>query len=715
MPKENAVKEINKLTANLNELRRGGNPGFCLYVGHDASLTSEGLSAIDELRRNVLRGEYGENLSAEEFSSLLNQPALLEERFATAWHSLPLITRSRKVRDTNLKLSSTEGHSDLAAILKTGCFSLVITSNTDMLIEDAVLRERIPRSEWNTVSHGLHSPERIRDELLNPGNKFVILKLCGDGSASYLVSARDVAISLPRLIPDIGPFLTRPMVVTGYSSIDDCIISHFPPPRDKVYFIGTDLPPGDWNFYRHFPRDQRVDILDEDLTFKEFCNVFARRLDVFKNVEAYGMPVTPAVVEKVRGDADESEFLVELIEDEQKRVQLEQPVVAADDDEPLVVLTDSLNIFTIKYDNKQLLSFDVKGKNVSYESERTELWDVDVDELNTVMNDLGRDIATYHRLNDQEGRNSWRRRAKREGRQLYDNLMRSDESLSKQLEVARHIMRGPDVLNLNFVGPRNHLGMPYELLHDNQVPLVVKYPLSRHVSGITSRKPQKLDSFIRSMLRDKKPLRALLISSDTGDVTGDREVHALAELLQKTWPGKSEIKVLTTNEATLSAVEKLLTRCTYHLVHFAGHAQFDFEKPENSGLFIFKDKNRRGGAGLLSARPLAQLLDDSETMFFYFSCCVGAMVSSVQRLRDEDYLGVMDAAIRAGVPYVLGYRWYVTDAGSRRFASLFYQQLIAEGSSPEQATLYARSQLYGADGNDETWTSPILVSQNIGH
>ena len=102
-------------------------------------------------------------------------------------------------------------------------------------------------------------------------------------------------------------------------------------------------------------------------------------------------------------------------------------------------------------------------------------------------------------------------------------------------------------------------------------------------------------------------------------------------------------------------------------------------------------------------------------MFCYLSCCVGAMVSSVQRLRDDDYLGVMDAVIQAGVPYVLGYRWYVTDSGSRRFATLFYEKLIGERNSPEQAVLYARSQLYGNDGNDETWTSPILVSQNVGH
>lgn len=714
MPKENAVKEINKLTANLNELRRGADPGFCVYVGTDASITSEGHSVAEELRRSVLCRPLGESLSDEEFNSL--QKPFLEERFSSAWQHLTMGLRHLRLGEATVKLNSTEGHDDLAAILQTGCFNLVITSNTDTLIEDALLRAGFPRSQWSVMTIGLHNPDAIRAELLKPRGKVVILKLCGEVySWSYAVTAREIAQSIPPfLISAIEPYFSQPIIITGYSDIDDSIFKQFPKPRDIVYYIGTNPPPGDWNFYKQFLQERRVDILDEELTFKEFCNIFARRLDVFKNVEAYGMPVTTAVVEKIRGDADESEFLVELIDNEQQRAQLEQPLLTIDQEEPLVVLTDLLNIFTIKFDNNQLLSFDVKGK-ISYESERAVTWPVDVDELNTVMNDLGRDIAAYHRLNDQGGRNTWRRHAKREGRHLYDSLMRSNESLSKQFEVARQIMRRLDVLSLNFVGPRNHLGMPYELLHDNSVPLVVKYPLSRQVSGLASQKPQKLDSFIRAAQRDQKPLRALLISSDTGGLSADKEVLALANLFQQSLPAKTEIKVLTTNDATLSEVEKLLKRCPYHLVHFAGHAQFDSEKPENSGLFVFKDKNRRGGAGMLSARQLAQLFAQSETMFCYLSCCVGAMVSSAQRLRDDDYLGVMDAVIQAGVPYVLGYRWYVTDSGSRRFSTLFYENLLSERNTPEQAVLHARSELYGNDGNDETWTSPILVSQNVDH
>jgi CHAT domain-containing protein len=711
MPEENAIKEITRLTANLNELRRGGGAGFCFYVGTSASMTTEGYSAAEELRRSVLRAPFGENMTEAQLAEA--SASYLEEKFSNAWKRLAFKMRDLVARETTLKLSSDEGHSALASILKSNCFSLIITPNNDTLIEDALLQEGIPRSQWSVMVNGLHSPDVIRDELLNPSGKFVIVKLCGDlYSKSYSVTDRDMAQSIPPLVSAIEPYLSRPMVVTGYGAIDDNIFKAFPKPRDIVYYIGTGAPPGDWNFYKHFLQEQRVDILDKALTFKEFCNVLARRLDTFQKVEAYGMSVTRSDVEDVRGDTDESDFLVELIDIKQRREQEKQTPVAAAREEPLLVLSELLNTFSIRFDNNQLLSFDVKGR-LSYESERAVTWPIDVDELNVVMSDLARDIAAYHRLKDQEGRNTWRRHAKREGRHLYDSLMRSNEDLSKQLEVARQITRHPDVLSLNFIGPRNHLGMPYELLHDNNVPLALKYPLSRQISGLASQKPQKLDSMMRVFQRDRKPLKVLLIASDTGGLSVDDEVTELADLFKEKWQGKSEIKVLTTNDAGMSEVETVLRRCQYHIVHFAGHSQFDFEKPENSGLFVFRDKARRGGVGILSARQIALLLTDSETMFCYLSCCVGAMVGSRQRLRDDDYLGVIDAVIQAGVPYALGYRWYVTDSGSRRFVTSFYEKMLSDRCVPEQAALHARSQLYGRDGNDETWTSPIVVSQNI--
>src|SRR5689334_2420268 len=160
MPEEKAIKEITRLTANLNGLRRGGDPGFCFYVGTGASMTTEGYSAAEELRRSVLLAPFGENMTEAELEE--SSAAYLEDKFSNAWKRLALKMRDLVARETTLKLSPAAGHNALASVLKSNCFSLIITPNNDTLIEDALLQEGIPRSQWRVMINGLHNTDVIR-------------------------------------------------------------------------------------------------------------------------------------------------------------------------------------------------------------------------------------------------------------------------------------------------------------------------------------------------------------------------------------------------------------------------------------------------------------------------------------------------------------------------------------------------------------------------
>ncbi len=715
MPNENVVKDISILAANLNELKRGeGASRFCLYVGTEAYKLSNGSSIAEELRKRVLCGTFGASLSVEEWNALSKYE--VEDKFSIIWARLAQQLRVKLITDVTSTAFVTDGYRSLATIIAAGYLPLVITSNTDNLIEDALVQMGVPRQRLRTlINNSSSQPEDIRDALLMPRSEITILKLCGDtyNSLSYSVSLREITNVVGPLINAIGPCLAQPMVITGYSFLDDKIVKFFPPRRDTTYYIGTHMPPGDWNFYQQFLHESRIDIIDNDLDFDVFCNVLAQRLTVFQNVEEYGRPVTAAVVERIRGDAEESDLLVELIDDEQMQTQAEQEQTQTGVEEPLVEMIHD-TVFTIRFDDQQQLSFEVKGK-FSYESANAQRWQIDVDEFNSVLSDMGRDIAAYHRLRDQEGRDTWRRRAKREGQMLYNNLMQTNADLSRKFEVARRVTKYPETLHLYCLGPRHHLSIPYELLHDGQVPLAVQYPLSRQVSGVASQQTQTFSALMGALRRENKPLRVLLIASDTGQLSVDAEVRELQELMKAHAQNHSKLQVdcLNTQQASLTEVEKLLEHCSYHIVHFAGHAQFDSRNVENSGLLLFKGKGGAGGVGVLTARRLARLLNESQNMLFYLSCCVGATIGSNQELRSNDYLGLMDAVVQAGVPYVVGYRWYVTDSGSRRFASNFYEQLLTDPYSPEKSMLYARQKIYGENGNDETWTSPTLVAQNI--
>ena len=208
-------------------------------------------------------------------------------------------------------------------------------------------------------------------------------------------------------------------------------------------------------------------------------------------------------------------------------------------------------------------------------------------------------------------------------------------------------------------------------------------------------------------------MRILLIASDTGNIKADREIRELEKHIGQKNRGlniKTEITSIPTKQASLQTVSKLLDKCAYHLVHYAGHAAFDAGSGEESGLFFWEKSNRRGKVERLVARSLARLLRGSQTRLFYLSTCVGATVGAESLLHQYDFLGVMDALVQAGLPSVLGFRWNVSDERARTFAGRFYNALF-ETRAPARAVHAARRSLYMEDASDETWTSPILVVQ----
>lgn len=368
--------------------------------------------------------------------------------------------------------------------------------------------------------------------------------------------------------------------------------------------------------------------------------------------------------------------------------------------------------FFIHYDKDQQLSFSIQGA-LAYQNQQNQHLRLDAQSLNLLLQLMARDIVTYHNCKDIEGRNSWRTRAKLEGQRLYQDLFEKFPDLMREFGRACTAAGDGKNLYLCFVGPRAYLGMPYELLCVNDRPMVTQYPMCRQVSGVSSTNPSFRD-LLQRLTKTNSPLRVLMIASDTGGIQADGEVKALADLIQKTAEPlgiKTEVRLVLTEEASIDTVSKLLEQSPYHIVHYAGHGYFE-EKVENSGLDFWDDPKTKHRKMRLTARELANRLQNSQTVLFYLSCCVGAMVGDEHLLHQNDYLGVMDAVVQAGVPVVLGYRWYLTDGGALKFASHFYNALL-ETQSPPVAALFARRELYMQDATDETWTSPILVVQKL--
>jgi CHAT domain-containing protein len=311
----------------------------------------------------------------------------------------------------------------------------------------------------------------------------------------------------------------------------------------------------------------------------------------------------------------------------------------------------------------------------------------------------------------------WRELIKITGRELYQKLFDSHLTLAEAYQSGR-TTTGDTRLRLRFMGPRDFVGLPFELLHDDDSrPLALDHPISRMVTGQICTKMPIDAGFLDRQPTADAPRSALIISANvSGEIflkgrrfglppipgAENEGLKVKSILEERSW----QVKLLSGPELTLESASAALDSCKYDLIHFCGHGFYAQLDPESSGLVL---RNQAGDIAVLEALRLRQLLKDSRTRFVFLSCCEGAASGDAAQLLDTDYLGVIDGIISAGVPAALGYRWPVSSSGATTLAVTFYDKLH-QHESLETALLLARQEVR-SQFDDQTWISPILVVQ----
>jgi len=188
----------------------------------------------------------------------------------------------------------------------------------------------------------------------------------------------------------------------------------------------------------------------------------------------------------------------------------------------------------------------------------------------------------------------------------------------------------------------------------------------------------------------------------------DEEFNRLSKLfgdLEKT--GRIELTAIPTAEATWEVVVERLESKEYHVFHYAGHSYFNERSSANSSIFLRGYDNQPRP---LTASDLESLFQNSQLRFAYFSCCESAVQGNLSQLRRNDFLGIMDATVKAGVPAVLGMRWPVDDEGAKEMAVEFYKQLFNEKYGYLDVALFkARNKVSRL--KLKTWLSSVLIVQ----
>jgi hypothetical protein len=312
----------------------------------------------------------------------------------------------------------------------------------------------------------------------------------------------------------------------------------------------------------------------------------------------------------------------------------------------------------------------------------------------------------------------WRFSSKEIGKQLYQKVFEEHkEVLRGYNRVLGRVPKGY-LLHLCLESSRDFLRVPLEFAFapDLGEYLALKHPLSRFVKDAQARMRPLSPKFLNDLWARKGALKVLLIASNTKPrIDGvDEEVKALDFFLRKAKEGVGvlcQVKYIPTEQATYERVEEELQECKYHIIHYAGHGRYNEQSPERSSLLFWERENRQGDVKPMMASKLKLLLDNSNVRFIYLSCCSGSKIGDSAQLLDDDFLGIADGAIYAGVPAVLGFRWPVSDKSAKQLALAFYRSLLGQGNL-DLALFHARREVAGPNRDDPTWISPILIVQS---
>jgi CHAT domain-containing protein len=246
----------------------------------------------------------------------------------------------------------------------------------------------------------------------------------------------------------------------------------------------------------------------------------------------------------------------------------------------------------------------------------------------------------------------------------------------------------------------NDLALPWELMWHRDQFLCLDRPVARMPMG------QAFPRVPAQPVRAGEKLRFLLVYADPrGNLpAAGREVARIEEGLKEVWADQIQIDVLRREAAEGRKLNDVLRAGTYDVIHYAGHAAFDEEEPDLSGLLLhgeevfFAQKIRR----LLEGRPLV-----------FLNACQSGRTANEERPQEvEGYLqkpaeGLASSFIYGGALGCIGALWPIYDRPAAEFAIAFYNRVL-EGYMIGEAMRLARVRIKEAYPAQITWAAFVL-------
>lgn len=252
--------------------------------------------------------------------------------------------------------------------------------------------------------------------------------------------------------------------------------------------------------------------------------------------------------------------------------------------------------------------------------------------------------------------------------------------IQKQLETTNE----PIILKTN----DNEI--PWELLHDKKEFLSLKVPIGRKLRSREIPRSNQVD-------RGEK-IRFLFIANATGDLkAAEDEVEYIKSHLSE----NVEIDVLIREKATSAAILSAFGSGKYDVIHYAGHAEFNANAPDESAL-ISANHNK------IFAQEIKRIVGGKPFVFLN-ACSSGKekMCEDGESYTGSDTEGLASSFILGGALAFIGASWPLPDISAGILASEFYNQFLS-GKTVGEALRLARIHLKNERPKDINWMAFTL-------
>lgn len=235
--------------------------------------------------------------------------------------------------------------------------------------------------------------------------------------------------------------------------------------------------------------------------------------------------------------------------------------------------------------------------------------------------------------------------------------------------------------------------VPWELLYDGSNFLCVNYNLGRSIRTKQQEYPAATRSF-------GDTIRMLILADPTGDL---KSSYAEGIQIRNQFDAKRAHIHIDLKSASVSKLYVKKNICDYDIVHFAGHCEYDYHKPEHTGWVLEDGRFTSHDIHAISqSMPLPSLI--------FSNACYSAKVApdlGELNFKERNY-SLASSFLFSGVQHYIGSIRRLDDESSLIFAGEFYHHIIS-GRSIGEGVRLARLRLMKEYGvSNISWASYLL-------